>query len=77
MTIKSIKDRPLPDKIEIDLTGPNGNAFYVMARVRESAKPLGLDPDKIIWDEMMKANSYDELLEIFDGYFGDYVILYR
>jgi len=77
MAIKSIDERPLPAKFEIDLTGPKGNAFAVMAEVRRYAKPLGLDANKIIWDEMMVAQSYDEILEIFDSYFGDFVTLYR
>lgn len=76
MAIKSIKERKLPDKIEIDLTGPDGNAFALMAKVRQYAKPLGLNSKKII-DEMTDAENYDALLEVFDSYLGDYMTLYR
>ena len=38
---------------------------------------LGYDMDKIIFDEMWNAKNYDELLEIVEKYFGDYVIIYR
>jgi len=76
MTIKSIKERKLPDKIEIDLTGPDGNAFALMGYVRKLTKPLGLDHKKII-EEMMGAEDYDALLEVFESYFGEYVVLFR
>ena len=76
MTIKSIDDRPVPDKVEIDLTGPDGNAFALMAYVRRLARPLGLDSKKII-EEMMECENYDALLDVFDKYLGDYVTLYR
>ena len=76
MTIKSIKDRPLPDKIEIDLTGPDGNAFALMAYARQLSKPLGLDHKPIV-NEMTDADNYDALLQVFEKYFGDFVTLYR
>jgi len=74
MTIKSKRERK--GKIEIDLTGPDGNAFALMGYVRQLARPVGLDSKKII-NEMTEAEDYEELVQIFDGYFGDYVTLYR
>tara|TARA_R110001583_G_C5383514_1_gene383968 strand:- start:64 stop:288 length:225 start_codon:yes stop_codon:yes gene_type:complete len=59
--------------IVIDLTGPDGNAFALMGYAKRFAKQLKLDGDKII-KEMTKGD-YNELLETFDGYFGDFVIL--
>ena len=61
--------------IVIDLTGPNGNAFALMGLAKKLAKRLGLDSKIIIND--MKSGDYENLLEVFDGNFGDYVILER
>jgi len=59
----------------IDLTGPEGNAFALMAHAGGLAKQLGLDADPII--EEMRSGDYENLVEVFDKYFGDYVILER
>jgi hypothetical protein len=61
--------------IVIDLTGPDGNAFALMGLAKKLAKQLGLDSEIIIND--MKSGDYENLLEVFDGNFGDYVILER
>jgi|TARA_R110000787_G_scaffold134764_2_gene247137 hypothetical protein len=61
--------------IVIDLTGPDGNAFALMGLANKLAKQLGLDSEIIIND--MKSGDYENLLEVFDGNFGDYVILER
>ena len=61
--------------IVIDLTGPDGNAFALLGYATKFAKQLKFD-DKKITDEMMSGD-YEELLEVFDRYFGDYVILER
>ena len=61
--------------IVIDLTGPEGNAFVLLGYAKQYAKQLKFDGNKII-NEMMEGD-YEELLETFDKYFGDYVILER
>ena len=61
--------------IEIDLTGPNGNAFYLLGTANNLAKQLGLD-GKVIQSEMMKGD-YEHLVNTFDKHFGDFVTLYR
>lgn len=61
--------------IEIDLTGPNGNAFYLLGLAKDLAKQLELKPEKIL--EEMKSSNYENLVIVFDKYFGDYVTLYR
>ena len=74
MAIKDIKDKKrLP--IEIDLTGPDGNAFVLLGKAKNFAKQLELDGDKIV-DEMTSGD-YENLLEVFDKYFGSFVTLYR
>ena len=59
--------------IVIDLTGPEGNAYCLMGYARKFAKQLGLDASAITTE--MMAGNYDNLLEVFDSYFGDFVIL--
>ena len=59
----------------IDLTGPEGNAWVLMGYARNYAKQLGLN-GYTITEEMM-AGDYENLLEVFDAYFGAYVILER
>ena len=61
--------------IEIDLTGPQGNAFFLLGTASTLAKQLGLD-DKEIQTEM-KSGDYENLLQVFDSYFGNVVTLYR
>ena len=59
----------------IDITGPAGNAFSLMGQARNLAKQLGMDPNPII--EGMMSGDYENLLQVFDDNFGDYVILER
>jgi hypothetical protein len=61
--------------IVIDLTGPDGNAFALMGYASRFAKQLGLDPKVIIKE--MRSGDYENLLQVFDGYFGSFVILER
>ncbi len=76
----TIKDRSeMPDRrIEIDLTGPQGNVFYLMGRVKGLGRQLGWIKDEIdIVIEDMSSGDYDHAVEVFDEYFGEYVTLYR
>lgn len=59
----------------IDLDGPEGNAFILLARAKNFAKQLDLDGQKIA-DEMMQSD-YENLIQVFDKYFGEYVVLER
>lgn len=61
--------------IEIDLTGPQGNAFYLLGAASNLAKQLGFD-SKVIQTEMM-AGDYENLVNVFDKNFGHFVTLYR
>lgn len=60
----------------IDLTGPEGNAFVLMAYAKDYARALGLDGEAIVC-EMKKAEDYELLLRVFDKYFGQFVDLER
>ena len=66
------------NEIVIDLTGPQGNAFALMGSAMNLGKQLGFSKlaiDGII--EEMKLSDYEHLVQTFDKYFGDYVVLER
>ncbi len=75
--IKSIKEKQMRP-IEIDLTGPDGNAFVLLGIVGDLGKKLGYDK-KVISDiqNTMMLGNYDQLVETFDIWFGEHVILYK
>lgn len=63
--------------IIIDLTGPDGNAFALMAYAKRFATQLGwADKGSALIGEMMSGD-YEHLLEVFDNAFGSFVILER
>ncbi len=72
MTIR--KKRPKKELV-IDLTGPDGNAYALMAYAERFARQLGLNSEKII--EEMMSSDYENLLQVFDSNFGSFVILER
>lgn len=61
---------------EIDLSGPDGNAFVLMGYVSNFGKQLGMTRAEIsdITSRMMEGD-YDNLIKIFDDEFGEYVDL--
>jgi hypothetical protein len=70
-----IKNKKESFGIEIDLTGPDGNAFVLIGMAGNLARQLGLD-GKAIQKEMMAGN-YENLINVFDKHFGSIVTLYR
>jgi hypothetical protein len=61
---------------EIDLRGPDGNAYALMGYASLFGKQLGLTHDEIqgITNRMMEGD-YDNLIKVFDEEFGEYVDL--
>ena len=59
----------------IDLTGPDGNAYVLLGYASSYAKQLGLPFDKI--RDEMTSGDYENLVQVFDRYFGSFVILER
>ena len=70
-----IRSKTTPQELVIDLTGPQGNAFFLLANASKLAKQLGLNPFQVL--EEMKKGDYENLIQVFDKYFGDYVVLER
>ena len=58
----------------INLDGPDGNAFALMAYAKRFAKDMGYVSDEAILNLMMDGD-YTNLVRTFDKYFGEYVIL--
>ena len=72
----SIIRNPEPRKREIDLLGPNGNAYFLLGTANRLGKQLDLEVDKILDD--MKSSDYENLIKVFDKYFGNIVdLVYR
>ena len=67
----SIADRGL----EIDLTGPDGNAFYLLGTAMSLARQFDIDGESIV-NEMISAD-YEHLLGVFEDNFAEFVTLYR
>ena len=64
--------------IVIDLTGPEGNAFVLMGYAKRYAKQLGMsgaEAERIVYE--MQSGDYENLINVFDKHFGEFVILER
>lgn len=70
-----IRAKLLATEMVIDLTGPDGNAFVLLGYASRLGKQLGLDVPTIL--EEMTSGDYENLISVFDGYFGNFVILER
>ena len=70
-----IKQKQQNHGIEIDLTGPQGNAYFLMGMVKKLSNQLDMDGNKIL-KEMMSGD-YENLVKVFDNNFGSVVTLYR
>lgn len=62
-------------KVIIDLSGPEGNAYALMSYAKTFSLQIGLDHKSII--EEMKESTYDNLVNVFEKYFGEFVTILR
>jgi len=70
-----IKKKIEPEYPSLDLTGPQGNAFVLLGYASDLSKQLGLDHDTI--QAELTSGDYENLISVFEKYFGEHVILYR
>jgi hypothetical protein len=70
-----IVDKPKQNGIVIDLTGPQGNAYFLMGMVKKLSNQLDMDGNEILKD--MTSGDYENLIQVFDKNFGSVVTLYR
>ena len=77
MTIRKRNQSDLKRKIVIDLSGPQGNAFYLMGVVKQTFRRSGASElgDQIV--EEMKKGDYDHLVKTFELYLGDHFELVK
>lgn len=70
-----IRNKSFKNKTVIDISGSDGNPYALMGYAIKFANQLSLDKDVIITE--MKSGDYENLVSVFDKYFGNYVILER
>ena len=76
--IRSRAEKPNQHKIEIDLNGPDGNAFALMKYAQILGRQVGYSEKRITAiRKVMMMSDYDGLVNVFDNAFGDHVILWR
>lgn len=69
------KEKKNPSKLEIDLTGPDGNVFHLIAIGANMCGQLGMDKNK--FTKEMMSGDYENAINTFEKYFGEFVILYK
>jgi len=72
------KEDQYQGKPVIDLTGPDGNAFALMAHVKRWSRELDFTKEctEFIMNDM-KSGDYEHLLEVIEINFGEYIIMLR
>jgi len=65
-------------KTTIDLTGSDGNSFYLIGVAHNLMKQLDFTQEEAesVWKEL-KSGDYEHLIKTFDKYFGDFIDLER
>jgi hypothetical protein len=71
--IKVIKEAP--QTIEIDLTGPDGNVFNLIAIGGRLCKYFEYSSE--VFTRRMTGGDYENAIKVFEEYFGDFVILHK
>ncbi|MBL97516.1 MAG: hypothetical protein CMF52_06825 [Legionellales bacterium] len=75
--IRCKSEKPMK-KLELDLTGPEGNAFVLLGYARMWGRQLGYSESKIkAIQDVMKLTNYDGLVHTLDQHFGEYVTFWR
>lgn len=75
--IKSLSKRPNSGKVEIDLTGPQGNAYVLLGIAADIHSQLELDVSSDDVQAEMTSGDYENLINVMEKYYGDYIIMYR
>lgn len=71
-------DPPPHSKPFIDLSGPCGNVYYLIAQISWLGKKAGMNHEEMkSVEEDMKSDDYEHALEVFDKHFGEFIDLAR
>lgn len=72
------REEMVVQKIEVDLRGPEGNAWALLALAGQLGRSLDMEKNEILQiKEDMISGDYEHLVDTFDRHFGDFVVLYR
>ena len=77
-----IQEKQKSGMIEIDLTGPDGNVFNLLAQAKKLTSLLNdrRENEYLLWDDVkadMMSDDYDHAVDVFEEHFGHIVILYK
>lgn len=77
-----ILDKKESGMIEIDLTGPDGNVFYLIGAAKKLVRRLNelRENDYLDFGEIqsdMMSSDYDHAVDVFEEHFGHIVILFK
>jgi hypothetical protein len=69
-------------RVEIDLTGSQGNVFYLLGFATKLAKRINLLTESDTYDHEeikldMMSQDYEHAIDVLEEHFGNYIILYR
>jgi len=67
-----IKAKTAPSKKVIDLDGPEGNVYQIFSLAKTYCDQLGWDYDKFDAEVKFFADSYEDVIGLFDSWFGDF-----
>jgi hypothetical protein len=70
-----ILEKQKTNKITIDLTGPQGNAFVLLGIARDLCLKTKTDWDTVHTE--MTSGDYENLVQTLDKYFGEIIIMYK
>ena len=71
----AIVSKDTTKKQVIDLTGPQGNAYFLLGTASNLCKQLDIDEESVL--EEMKSGGYENLINTFDKHFGSIIDLER
>lgn len=60
------------ENIVLDLNGPDGNAFNLLAIAKDLSHVNNFDWDSI-YSELTKGRDYNTLVNVMENYFGDQI----
>lgn len=76
--IKEKKAMDASSSIEIDLTGPDVNAFSLLGKVGTFGRQLGYSKEETnAIKKRMMSGDYEHLISVLEEEFGDFIVLYR
>jgi len=64
-----------PKHLEIDLDGPQGNAYNLLGIARQLCKTLNKDYEDV--SKRMQSGDYNHLVQVFEEEFGTMVTMYK